>query len=65
MAVLDSGMLVQGSRTAKLEGKFAAASRTGYAVATLSGTTALHVALLAHGIAQIDENAIPSKSQVP
>jgi perosamine synthetase len=55
MAVLESGMLAQGPRTAELEEKFAAACRTKYAVATSSGTTALHVALLAHGIGPGDE----------
>ena len=53
--VLDSGMLVQGARTAKLEEKFAAVCGTGHAVATSSGTAALHIALLAHGIGPGDE----------
>jgi perosamine synthetase len=55
LEVLDSGMLVQGTRTAKLEEKFAAACGVRYAVATSSGTTALHLALLAHGIGPGDE----------
>lgn len=55
LEVLDSGMLVQGPRTAKLEEKWAAVCSTRYAVATSSGTTALHVALLAHGIGPGDE----------
>ena len=55
LEVLDSGMLVQGTRTAKLEEKFAAVCGTQYAIATSSGTTALHVALLAHGIGPGDE----------
>lgn len=55
LEVLDSGMLVQGTRTAKLEEKFAAVCGTQYAIATSSGTTALHVALLAHGIQSGDE----------
>src|SRR5512138_2470119 len=53
--VLESGMLVQGPVTAKLEEKFAAICGTQYAIATSSGTTALHVALLAHGIGPGDE----------
>jgi dTDP-4-amino-4,6-dideoxygalactose transaminase len=53
--VLESGMLVQGARTAQLEEKFAAACGTTFAIATSSGTTALHVALLAHGIGEGDE----------
>jgi dTDP-4-amino-4,6-dideoxygalactose transaminase len=55
LEVLDSGMLVQGLRTAKLEEKFAAVCGTKAAIATSSGTTALHVALLANGIKPGDE----------
>lgn len=55
MEVLESGMLVQGPRTANLEEKFAAVCGTKYAIATSSGTTALHVALLAHNIGPGDE----------
>jgi perosamine synthetase len=55
LEVLESGMLVQGPRTARLEEKFAAASGTTFAVATANGTTALHTALLAHGIGPGDE----------
>ncbi len=55
LEVLDSGMLVQGPRTAKLEEKFAAVCGTRFAIATSSGTTALHIALLAHGIGPGDE----------
>lgn len=55
MAVLDSGMLVQGPRVAELEAAWAAACGVKHAVATSNGTTALHVALLAHGIGPGDE----------
>ncbi len=55
MSVLDSGMLVQGPRTAMLEANFAAVVGTRHAVAFSSGTTALHAALLAHGIGAGDE----------
>jgi perosamine synthetase len=55
LEVLESGMLVQGPRAAKLESKFAALCGTSQAIATSSGTTALHVALLAHGIGPEDE----------
>jgi len=55
MEVLDSGMLAQGPRTAQLEEKFAEVCGTKHAVATSCGTTALHVALLAHNIAEGDE----------
>ena len=55
LEVLESGMLVQGPRAAKLEEEFATVCSTAYAVSTSSGTTALHVALLAHGIGPGDE----------
>lgn len=55
MEVLDSGMLVQGSKVAALEEAFADLSDVKYAVATTSGTTALHTAFLAHGIGEGDE----------
>ena len=55
MEVLESGMLVQGLRTAELEKRFAAICDVKYAIATSSGTAALHVALLAHGIGVGDE----------
>jgi dTDP-4-amino-4,6-dideoxygalactose transaminase len=53
--VLDSGMLVQGPRVKRLEERFAEVCGTRYAVATSSGTTALHVALMAHGVGPGDE----------
>ncbi len=55
LEVLDSGMLVQGPRVAALEAEWAAACGTRHAIATSSGTTALHLALLAHGIGPGDE----------
>ncbi len=55
LAVLDSGMLVQGPCAAQLEARFAATCGTAHAVATSSGTAALHIALLAHGIGRGDE----------
>jgi perosamine synthetase len=55
LEVLDSGMLVQGPRVAQLEERFAHLCGTKYAIATSNGTTALHVALLAHGISMGDE----------
>ena len=50
LEVLESGMLAQGSRTAELEARFAALCGVKHGIATSSGTTALHLALLAHGI---------------
>ena len=55
LEVLDSGMLAQGPRTAKFEERFAAVCGVKHAIATSSGTTALHVALLANHIGEGDE----------
>lgn len=55
LRVLDSGMLVQGPVTAQLEEKFAAACQVKHAIATSSGTTALHLGFLAHGFGPGDE----------
>jgi dTDP-4-amino-4,6-dideoxygalactose transaminase len=55
LEVLESGQLAQGPRTARLEERFARIVGTRHAVATSSGTTALHLALLAHGIGPGDE----------
>ena len=55
LEVLDSGMLAQGPRVKALEEAFADYCGVRYAVATSSGTTALHLALLAHGIGEGDE----------
>ncbi|MDW8068669.1 MAG: DegT/DnrJ/EryC1/StrS family aminotransferase [Anaerolineae bacterium] len=55
LEVLESGMLAQGPRVQVFEEAFAEYCGVKYAVATSSGTTALHVALLAHGIGPGDE----------
>ncbi len=55
MEVLDSGMLAQGPRTARFEERFAQICGVKHAIATSSGTTALHIALLANGIGEGDE----------
>lgn len=55
LAVLESGMLAQGAKTLELESAFAGICATKHAIATSSGTTALQVALLAHGIEVGDE----------
>jgi len=55
LEVLDSGMLAQGPRVKAFEEAFAAMCGVQHAIATSSGTTALHVALLAHGIGPGDE----------
>jgi perosamine synthetase len=53
--VLESGFVVQGPKVAQLEREFAELSQTKYAVAVSTGTAALHLALLAHGIGPGDE----------
>ncbi len=53
--VLKSGMIAQGPKVEELENKFAKFIGTKFAIATSSGTTALHVALLAHDIGSGDE----------
>ncbi|MGA2667142.1 MAG: DegT/DnrJ/EryC1/StrS family aminotransferase [Patescibacteria group bacterium] len=53
--VLKSGMLAQGPKVAEFEEKFAQFIGVRYAIATTSGTTALHVALLSAGIGPGDE----------
>ena len=55
MEVLDSGMLAQGPRTAKFEERFAQVCGVKHAIATSSGTTALHIALLANDVGAGDE----------
>jgi len=53
--VLKSGMLAQGQRVKEFEEKIAEYIGVKYAIATSSGTTALHTALLAIGIGPGDE----------
>jgi len=55
MEVLDSGMLAMGPRTAQFENEFAKLCGVKHAIAVSSGTTALHIALLANGIGPGDE----------
>lgn len=55
IAVLESGNLAQGERVKAFEDAFAQMCGVQHAIATSSGTTALHVALLAHGIGSHDE----------
>lgn len=54
-SALESGSLAQGGRVRELEERFAAYVGTPHAVATSSGTTALHLALLAAGVKPGDE----------
>ncbi|MFZ5884068.1 MAG: DegT/DnrJ/EryC1/StrS family aminotransferase [Chloroflexota bacterium] len=55
LEVLDSGIIAQGPRVKAFEEGFAQMCGVKHAVATSSGTTALHVAMLAHGIGEGDE----------
>jgi len=55
LEVLNSGMIAQGPRVKAFEDAFAQMCGVRHAIATTSGTTALHVALLAHGIGKGDE----------
>ena len=52
---MSSGSLAQGPRVRELEEQFAEFVGVGYAVATSSGTTALHLALLGYDIGPGDE----------
>jgi len=54
-SALESGALAQGARVRELEERFAAFIGVPHAVATSSGTTALHLALLGYGIGPGDE----------
>jgi len=54
-AVMQSGQVAQGPVVAEFERAFAQMCGVRYALATSSGTTALHLALLAHGIGPGDE----------
>src|ERR1700716_346639 len=54
-AVMASGELAQGRWVAEFEAAFAAYCGARFAVATSSGTSALHLSLLAHGIGPGDE----------
>jgi dTDP-4-amino-4,6-dideoxygalactose transaminase len=55
VSVLESGQLAQGSVVAEFEEAFAAYCGVKHAIATSNGTTALHVAVLAHEIGPGDE----------
>lgn len=55
LSVLRSGMLAQGPQIERFEVAFAALCGVPHAVAVSSGTTALYLALLAHGIGPGDE----------
>ncbi len=59
LAVLRSGFLVQGKTVAKFEEAVARYLNVKYAVAVSSGTSALHLALVAFGIGPGDQVIVP------
>ncbi len=59
-SAMSSGMLAQGARVHELEERFAAFVGVPHGIATSSGTTALHLALLGLGIGVGDEVITPS-----
>lgn len=62
LKVIDSGMIASGPKTEEFEKEFANYVGTKYAIATTSGTTALHLAMLAVGVKKNDEVILPSFS---
>jgi len=60
--VLSSGMIASGPRVTEFEKEFANFVGTKHALATTSGTTALHLALLSLSVSEGDEVIIPSFS---
>jgi perosamine synthetase len=59
---LESGQLAQGPRVAAFERAFAEYIGTRHAIAVSSGTAALHLSLLVHGIGPGDEVIVPAFS---
>ncbi len=60
--VIESGMIASGPKVEEFEKGFADFVNIKYAIATSSGTTALHLALLCLGIKKGDEVIVPSFS---
>lgn len=60
--VIASGWVAQGPRVAQFEEEFADAQQAGFAVATSSCTTALHLALVVAGVGPGDDVVVPSFS---
>ncbi len=61
---LEQGFVSQGPRVAAFEAEFAARHGVSHAVAVTSGTTALHLALVALGVGKGDEVIVPAFSFV-
>jgi dTDP-4-amino-4,6-dideoxygalactose transaminase len=62
VAVLQSGMLIQGSKVEELESNIAQYLGVRHAIAVSSGTASLHLALVAFGIGRGDEVIVPAFS---
>lgn len=60
--VISTGWVTQGPRTVEFERAFCAANAVSHGVATSSGTTALHLALMVAGVRPGDEVLVPSLS---
>src|SRR5690349_13954410 len=60
--VLRSGMVVQGPEVRAFEEEFAPVASAAHCVAVNSGTSALHLALMALGLGPGDEVVVPSFS---
>lgn len=60
VAVLESRRYVKGEQAKQFEKEFASFSGAKYGIATNSGTSALHVAMLSVGIGKGDEVIVPS-----
>ena len=58
--VIDSGILAQGPRVLEFEKQFANYCGTNHAIASSSGTTAIHLALLANNVCPGDEVITPA-----
>ena len=58
--VLDSGMLAQGTEVSSFENEFSKIVNNSFCIAVNSGTSALHLSLLALGIGLGDEVIVPS-----
>lgn len=64
VAVLKSGMLIQGAKVEELENNIAKYLGVKHAVAVSSGTATLHMALIALGIGKGDEVIVPAFSYI-
>jgi perosamine synthetase len=64
-SVVKSGWIREGERVKEFEEKFASYVGARYAVATSSGTAALHTALLSLGVKTGDEVIVPSLTCIP